>query len=284
MIHEISRTDEADFPIQEGTSTVPEKSATLRMQMQWLTEGKRRAVLITTGATLPLIPPDMCVVGTSVGLLIYRPEVIGSLEIRELVGSGRLGELLGYGIAQKPEDGRECGTVVIRNGKGREKQAVVTDAEHLPEVTRRAHQMADPGDRVTLEPCEKVIEDRLRGLVDSLPKLRPLQTEEEVRHLLATMREAGESITLPTHYVEKDGEIVGAIGASSIPLCTLWLHKDKVKPRETLGLLNVIENSYRMNGVQVGAVLVHNASPFGPVMEKLGYQADHNSKIYWRKL
>lgn len=140
---------------------VPERPATVAAQVELLTSGKRRAVLVTPGEAMTEIPAGMRQARSTAGTFIYDPERIGLAEIRSAVKDDRIGDVLEYGISKKPEPGTEAGTVVVRNPAGEEVQAVVTDAQSLPAVEAAARRVAQDGDTVTLEHPGQVIAERL---------------------------------------------------------------------------------------------------------------------------
>lgn len=265
------------------SQTVPEKPATLRAQMNWLAMGKRKVVLVTPGEALPEIPLHMAVLHSRLGLFIYDRLRVGEHEIFHALATDRLGDLLGYGIKSKPEPGREVGAVVVRSRNGHEKQAVVTDLEHFESAVRAAQAVADAGDTVGLEPCEQVLDERMTGLLDAFPKLLPITSTEEVSQVNAAAADDNHHAIKANYWMEKDGEIVGAAGANTVPLCTIWFHRKKLKARDTLALCNAVENLFRAAGHKLVATMVKADSPFAPVMERMGYHAV-DAKLYMRKL
>ena len=149
-------------PVQPGAPTppAPEPSETIRAQMDMLTSGKRHAVLITPGEIRPRLPKGFKSVVTSAGTFIYNPEVLNPAQINKAVDENKIGDILNYGIEAKPAPGTEVGAVVVRDPKGVEKQGVLTDAEHLDQVTDKAKEVASPGDTIAVEPEADVIKKR----------------------------------------------------------------------------------------------------------------------------
>lgn len=154
--------------------TVPETPKTLEAQFEWLKEGKRKAVLVPNETIqqqgMPAIPEGMASHPTRAGTFIFDPAKVQPADIDVHVGENRVGELLDYGIPDKPAEA--SAVVTVRGSDGLEKQAVVTDQANLMNVLEAAKRMAGEGDTVQVEPAEKVIEERLRAQVVSPGEVR----------------------------------------------------------------------------------------------------------------
>ena len=153
-----------DDPIEPGTpTTVPERPETIKAQLDELKAGKRPAVLVTPGAKAAIPPKGMKALRTKAGRFIYDPARLTADEIQASVREDRIGEVLGYGIANKPAPGSEAGVVTVRDADGLEKRAVVTDAENMASVVAEAQKVTEPGDSVAIESPQKVLEGRAPG-------------------------------------------------------------------------------------------------------------------------
>lgn len=164
----------ATVPAEPGATggpppPIPEAPASIKLQLADLKQGKRKALLLTVGETLPEVPPGMETIKTGVGTFLFDPARIKPEEIGQAVDAGRVGEVLDYGIAAKPEPGTEIGAVTVRDPQGVEKRAVVTDAENLPNVVDAAKQAAEPADTIALETPQQVIEQRLSSTPEATP-------------------------------------------------------------------------------------------------------------------
>lgn len=144
----------------KNAGTVPETPQTINEQMKWLVEGKRKAVMITHGEEVPILPKGMAITGTPAGLFIFDPKQTNPAEINAAVMNNTIGDLLGYGTPAKPAPGTPAAAVVVRGPDGTEKQGVKTDPQNLPNVLKAAKKVAGPGDTVTIEPEQKVIDER----------------------------------------------------------------------------------------------------------------------------
>ncbi|MBF8281259.1 MAG: hypothetical protein HW378_174 [Anaerolineales bacterium] len=253
------------------TTTMPERSDTLAAQIQWLIDGKRRAVLVTPGERLPEIPDGFECVATCAGVVVYDPDYYAGGEIKDLARGRMLGQLLGYGVAEKPSEA--IGAVTIRAADGTEKQAVVVDGLSYPTARAAAEKVKDPGDRVALEDCGHVTRGRAGNVLERCLEVRPLREPADCDRLEIAADEDAYHPILPTHIIERDGEIVGCVGVNSLPLFRVWLHRTKVRARESVAILNVIENGYRAQGGGIVFSLLAPDSPFRAVQERFGYHA-----------
>jgi hypothetical protein len=151
---------------QSSVETVPEKQATIHKQLEWLEQGNRRVVMIPDGSVLPSIYDDSSPdtkfpkLETDNATFVYDPTKISPEEILAAQKEGTLGNVLDYGIPNKPEGASMV--VVIRDKDGLELQAVVTDEEHAIEVIRRSDKLAraEDGEHVVLETPQQVIAGR----------------------------------------------------------------------------------------------------------------------------
>lgn len=179
---------------EAAAATVPEQPQTLAAQMDWLQQGKRNAVLITPGEDMPALPEGTEVHPTEAGTFVYDPKRTSPEQIDKAVDENKIGDLLGYGIPDKPT-GEIAGVVTIRGKDGAEKQAVVTDQEHLQSVLDRANELAGEGDTVAVETPDQVLANRRPQA--SAPTETPNQRlAREVREAMASLRNQPEEIPL----------------------------------------------------------------------------------------
>lgn len=251
---------------------IPERSATLQVQVGWLTSGRRRAVLFTAGVEIPVLPRWASLLVTEAGVFAFRPNAITGDGIQEAVNKNCIGDVLDYGISRKPESGTEIGAVVLRSQDGTEKLAVVTDSKHLESVTFRMKQLVDSGDTVALEPCEMVVREREASPLEGFPEVVQITTAGQVEALKLAAKADGYTPVFPTHLIIINREIVGCLSIDSLPLYRSWLHSKKVQPRQSLEVMNFVENTYRHRGVPIVATMLQPDSPFIPQMGRLGYK------------
>jgi hypothetical protein len=263
---------------------VPESPETIELQLEWLRIGKRKAVLLTPGTPMPDLDVrhGLAVLLIPQGVLVYRhADWHHQAELVQEV-SFSLGKLLDYGIEAKPE--RTDEVVTIRNRNGVEKQAVATDAEHLPDVLAAANEMADKTDTVHQEDGRQVIADRLRCLDARELKVRPYHAESDALALAAAAKADSHAPLNPTHVIERDGEIVGYFGVNSLPLYRLWFHSQKMSASASTRLLFMIENHFRMAGVGIIGTVINVGSPFYPCAPRGGYLECIGDRLFLKQL
>ncbi|MEW8187126.1 MAG: hypothetical protein AB2794_19240 [Candidatus Thiodiazotropha endolucinida] len=148
---------QATSPIKEAgigrvkDKPVPETTETIEAQLKAFEEGRKPAVLLTPGESLPALPEGAQVATIPErGLLVYKdPAVL------ELAQNDRMGEALGYGISEKPVSDT---VVTARDKDGTVVQDVLTDGR--PEVVAAAEQAAGPSGTVEARPATEALEER----------------------------------------------------------------------------------------------------------------------------
>ncbi len=140
---------------------VPEKWQTIEAQMKWLKEGKRKAVYLPNGSYIPKDINGFNFLRLKKGDFIYNPNKISEEEIIDLVNKNKIGDILGFGISEKPPLLKIVGAIVIRDINGIEKQAVAVDSLHFTKVYNKSIELADIGDAISFETTEKVIMERM---------------------------------------------------------------------------------------------------------------------------
>lgn len=264
--------------------TIPETEETIAAQLEWLAQGRRRAVLLTPGTVLPELPAGCLLLTVPEGVLIFTSRS-ATLVHEYQQGRMTLAELLGYGTADKPANPRQSSVVVIRQGaNGHEKQSVACAEEELPQVQQAARALCGEGDTVSVENGARVLEDRLRALDARELKVRPFAPGQDGEALERAAAADRHYPLHPTHVVERHGEIVGYFGVSSLPLYRLWFDSGKVRAGDSARLLFMIENHYRMAGIGLVGTIINTASPFYPVAARGGYVENQGDRLFLKEL
>ncbi|MCW4344073.1 MAG: hypothetical protein N0E48_12045 [Candidatus Thiodiazotropha endolucinida] len=130
---------------------VPETAETIEAQLKAFEEGRKPAVLLTPGESLPALPEGVQVATIPErGLLVYKdPAVL------ELAQNDRMGEALGYGISEKPVSDT---VVTARDKDGTVVQDVLTDGRS--EVVEAAEKAAGAAGTVEARPASEALEER----------------------------------------------------------------------------------------------------------------------------
>ena len=254
--------------------TIPESPETLEAQLRMMTDGKRMAVLLTPGCELPEIPAGFELCATELGIFVYNPELLNTRLILESIDKGEVGFLLGYGVPSKPKEA--IGAVTIRSRNGVEKQSVVVDDHSIEDAIHAAAEKAAPGDTVALETDGKVLADRIRDLTERDLKSYPVTSAALKQQVEAAAKANGNSLGAPTHYLERNGEIVGALRLQVLPVAAIWLHTEKIRAHDSLEFVRVLCGSLSMAGHHAVAVVINRDSPFLKVKERFGFMGNDN--------
>lgn len=145
--------------------TVPEQPAALAAQLRLVADGRKPALLVPKG-TPDTVRENALALGlreavTVAGTFYYNPDQVKRTELRRAALNNTIGEVLGYGIAAKPDERDAIGAVTVRGPDGAEKFSVATDRKNLTKVARAAGRLVDDGDVVDLEPVPAVLARRL---------------------------------------------------------------------------------------------------------------------------
>lgn len=265
-----------------NTVPIPEAPETIEAQLQWLREGRRAAVLLPPGSIVPDLRGRFALFSSRRGVIVYdgcrvTPETVLAADLQDT-----LPELLGYGIDEMPA--RPAAVVVVRGPDGQEKQSVLTDSERLDKVRAAAQEIKGLGDTVQVEDGRRVVSDRLKSLDARELRVRPYDPSRDERALEQAARLDSHAPLNPTHVIEREDEIVGYFGISSLPLYRLWFHSEKMKAADSLRLLFMIENHYRMAGVPLVGTIINQQSPFYNVAARGGYVQSTGDCLFLKEL
>ena len=111
-------------------------------------------------------------------------------------------------------------------------------------------------------------------MINGFASLDRIRSEQEYKELVELARKDNHGVFAPTHIVRKHGEKVGyfSVGSPGVPVVLAWLHTEKVLSRESMSLINSVENHVAMNGASAVCFPVPKESPFHCLMEKMGYR------------
>ncbi|WP_171966454.1 PLxRFG domain-containing protein [Mariprofundus micogutta] len=144
--------------VDQKAPKVPEPASTIEAQVDALNDGRKPAVLITPGESMPEIPEGLKTFELEdSGTLIYKDQQV----LAKALNPETLGEALGYGTGAKPEN--PTGAVISMDAQGRIVAEQVTD-ETNPDIHQSiivsAEKLAGEGGSVDLQPIEQVLEQR----------------------------------------------------------------------------------------------------------------------------
>jgi len=112
-----------------------------------------------------------------------------------------------------------------------------------------------------------------------------VKSDEEINQLRDKALLEHHDVFFPTHIAKKDKEIVGyfSIGTPGVPLVPCWFGQ-KLSPRESFTLINMVENLTNLNGAVAVTFPVPKSSPFHGLMESMGYRSVGEYEIFVKKL
>lgn len=103
-------------------------------------------------------------------------------------------------------------------------------------------------------------------------KIKPILDKQTAEYVLKQAQVDGHLLIQPTHYVEKDSQLIGGFNLAQLPTVNFWMHTQRANAKDSLITFNVVENLIQSQGKPFMSILVSKDSPFRPFMEKLGYQ------------
>lgn len=115
-------------------------------------------------------------------------------------------------------------------------------------------------------------------------QISPLKTKEEFDTLLVKAKEDNHSTLWPTHLARDGKEIVGYLSVCKAPVVSLWLHSQKVKVRDSLHILSVIETLAQEKGFNQAIIPCASISPLLPYMEAFGFTNIGDTKLFIKNL
>lgn len=146
------------------------------------------------------------------------------------------------------DHGRECDTELIMETNG-----------HVAEVNR-----------LTGTPVDR----------NPLPIIRQIRTVEERNAVVAAAKQDGHNFGWPTHVVERDGEIIGAMSAAVIPLVCVWNHTSKVTVRDSLHLARAYSIIMDGKGATKYWMACDKTSPYSGYLAKVGFKPVWETQIF----
>ena len=133
MISEALPFDESGaLRIGKLTPPAPEPLETLNLQLESLVKGRSKAVLVTPGSEMPIVPKGFNQLKSEVGTWIYDPKKLKPFQIKSKVLKNKYGELLGH-IEPKSES---TGQVVTAIQNGVEAKSSVTSPDNMVKQAR----------------------------------------------------------------------------------------------------------------------------------------------------
>ena len=120
--------------------------------------------------------------------------------------------------------------------------------------------------------------------MDNFIQLKRIKDAEEFNLLVELAKKDNHGAYVPTHVLWKGGNRLGyfSVGSPGVPIIFAWLDQDKVSPRESFNLINLIENFVALSGAVAVSFPVPKSSPFHDLMPSMGY-TDAGTYTFWVK-
>ena len=104
------------------------------------------------------------------------------------------------------------------------------------------------------------------------PLLRPIRDEADLEALRQAAHADAHALVAPNFIIEKNGEISGYIALNSLPTVHGWFHTTRMRARDSLAIINVVENLIRAQRCQHLLWLLPDDATWVDHAETLGYQ------------
>lgn len=115
-------------------------------------------------------------------------------------------------------------------------------------------------------------------------QIAPLKTTAEFEDLIHKAKGDNHSTLWPTHLAREGKEIVGYLSMCKAPIVSLWLHSQKVKVRDSLHILSIIETLAQERGFNQAIIPCASISPLLPYMEGFGFTNIGDTKLFIKNL
>ncbi len=113
-------------------------------------------------------------------------------------------------------------------------------------------------------------------------KLYPIKTREEFENVChAAIRDDRHNTIQPSHWVQKDGHIVGAV---SIGPTVWWWLNSALDKRDSYEMWVAVETLLRDRGISQYIILLPHDSPYNRVVDSAGFEKIEDTQILWKRL
>jgi len=102
------------------------------------------------------------------------------------------------------------------------------------------------------------------------PAIRAAMTED-MPELERLASEDGHSVILPSHVVERGGQIIGALSMATVPMFLVYMSLKHATRIDSFCTNVFMQTAAKDHGDKVICVPCHVKSPLRPYMERVGY-------------
>ena len=117
-----------------------------------------------------------------------------------------------------------------------------------------------------------------------VPKVRKIQTIEELEAVREAAREDKDNMLYPSHIITKDDKIVGGWCLGTIPLVLVWNSKKLFSARDSLTQINTIDAIMDDRNNKRYIIACNSNSPYFDNMERLGYGKGWSTNLFSKKI
>jgi hypothetical protein len=112
------------------------------------------------------------------------------------------------------------------------------------------------------------------------PKIRKIASAEEAQRVIEAARANNDAIDFPSHILERDGEIVGALSMGVVPLVLVWTHTEKVSAKDSLHIVRAKDIIMETKGFDNYVIACNKHSNYNRFMGKLGYNPIWETELF----
>jgi len=113
-----------------------------------------------------------------------------------------------------------------------------------------------------------------------LPKARRIKDKEEEALVIKAAIADNDSMTVPTHVIEKNGKVVGGWSLAKVPLVLVWHKSDEINAKESLVLNNTFRSIMDDRGSGPFIIACNGHSPYIKHMEKFGFKPVWETNLF----
>lgn len=104
-------------------------------------------------------------------------------------------------------------------------------------------------------------------MLEDFTRIKPLTLATDYDRI---QKIANNGAVAPTHIVTKSGNCVGYLSVGGLPIVTIYLDPEQVKPRSTLSIAAVVDDIMAHRQVPLYGLLLHKTSRLLPHVVELG--------------
>lgn len=122
------------------------------------------------------------------------------------------------------------------------------------------------------------VEDFCKNYVD----VKRLRTEREYTILEARARADNHDVNAPTHFVEKNRNIIGCFNVG--PIVLWWMDSENSNVRDSTIVLKCMEALLHSAGISEYVLFCNSKSPYMGYMEKVGFQKGREFTFFKKRI